>query len=98
MFHFSPWKLVSRILAVLLLAAAFLKSYGLAVEPISRMGFFSEPWFQVLLVEMEVLLALWLLWGYYPFGSWIAVTLAFTSFAGVSFYLGLAGQSSCGSF
>jgi hypothetical protein len=64
------YALVSRILGVLLVAAA-LKVQGLGFDPVRRLGMFSAPEFQIAVVEFEIFLALWLLWGKYPFGSWL---------------------------
>ena len=93
-----PWKLVSRILAGLLLTAAGLKLYGLRIEAVASSGLFSMPEFQIAVVEFELFLAAWLWWGKYPLGSWILGLAAFTCFAGASFYLGWVGQTSCGCF
>jgi len=93
-----PFSVVSRILGVLLLAAALLKMQGLALDPVSRQGIFSTPEFQMATVEVELLLAGWLLWGVRPLGAWIAALTSFSCFAGASLYLGWIGQSSCGCF
>ncbi len=93
-----PWSLVSRILALLLLAAAGLKLYGLGIEPVASSGLFSAPEFQIAVVQFELFLAAWLLWGKYPLVSWLLALAAFACFAGASLYLGLIGQSSCGCF
>jgi hypothetical protein len=93
-----PYSLVARCLGVLLLVAAALKVQGLAVDPVKRLGIFSAPEFQLAVVEFEVFLALWLLWGKRPLGSWLVALAAFGSFATASFYLAWVGQSSCGCF
>lgn len=93
-----PYTLVSRLLGVLLLAAAVLKAHGLAFDPVGRLGIFSAAEFEVAVVELEVFLALWLLWGKRPLGSWLLAMSAFASFAAISFYLGRVGQASCGCF
>jgi hypothetical protein len=93
-----PFSVISRILGVLLLAAALLKLQGLALDPVSRQGIFSTPEFQMATVEVELFLAVWLLWGVRPQGAWIAALLAFLCFAGASLYLGWIGQGSCGCF
>jgi hypothetical protein len=85
-------------LAVLLLAAAGLKLNGLAVDPVSRMGLFSAAAFQVAVIEFEIFLAVWLLWGKQPLGSWATALGVFTIFAGVSAYQGWIGRASCGCF
>jgi methylamine utilization protein MauE/uncharacterized protein DUF1573 len=90
--------LLSQLLGLLLLAAAALKVFGLSADPVARAGLFSAPWFHALVIELEVLLGLWLLWGEYPVGSWLASIVTFMAFACVSFYLGWIGEASCGCF
>jgi hypothetical protein len=96
--RFLPYSLVSRVLGLLLLAAAVLKLNGLAIEPVARTGVFSLPEFQLGLVEIECALATWLLWGISPVASWLSCSLAFALFAAASFYQGWIGQASCGCF
>ncbi len=93
---FSTW--VMRGLGGLLLLAAGLKMYGLAVEPIGRAGFFSQPWVQTGLVEWEIFLGLWLIWGQYRAGVWLVATATFLVFACFNFWQGWIGQGSCGCF
>jgi Protein of unknown function (DUF1573) len=85
-------------LGALLLLAAALKAHGLAVAPVSAMGWLSAPWSQVALIEAEVLLGLCLLTGVAPLGSWTAACVAFTAFAAISLYQALIGRASCGCF
>jgi hypothetical protein len=98
MLHRLPYSVVSRFLAVLLLAAALLKLNGLAVDPVGRMGLFSVPAFQIAVIEFELFLAAWLLWGKRPLGSWATALGVFAIFAAVSAYQGWIGRSSCGCF
>ena len=98
MLHRLPYSLVSRSLGILLLAAAGLKLNGLAVDPVGRMGLFTLPAFQIAVVEFEIFLAVWLLWGRQPLGSWATALGVFTVFAGVSAYQGWIGRASCGCF
>jgi hypothetical protein len=93
-----PYSWIARLLALLLLAAAGLKFAGLAVDPVGRMGLFSAPAFQVGVVEFEVFLAFWLLWGKRPAGSWAVALVVFLTFAGVSAWQGWTGRASCGCF
>ena len=92
------FSLVSRCLGLLLLTAAALKLHGLAIDPAGRGGLFSAPEWQVGVVEIEIFLALWLLSGQRPIGSWLTALLAFGTFAGASFYQGWIGHASCGCF
>ncbi len=98
MLHRLPYSLVSRFLSVLLLAAAGLKLAGLAVDPVGRLGLFTLPAFQIGVIEFELFLAIWLLWGKKPLGSWATALLVFTVFAVVSAYQGWIGRASCGCF
>ena len=90
--------LAMRALGGLLLLAAALKMYGLAVEPVGRAGIFSEPWVQTLIVEWEIALGIWLVWGVNRALAWLAATATFLAFAGFSFWQGWIGQTSCGCF
>ena len=92
------YSFVSRSLGILLLAAAGLKLNGLAIDPVGRMGLFTLPAFQIAVVEFEIFLAVWLLWGRLPLGSWATALGVFTVFAGVSAYQGWIGRASCGCF
>jgi hypothetical protein len=98
MLHHLSYSLVSRCLGILLLAAAGLKLNGLAVDPVGRMGLFSLPAFQIAVVELEIFLAIWLLWGWKPLGSWALAFVVFSAFAGVSAYQGWIGRATCGCF
>lgn len=89
---------VSRVLGLLLLAAAGLKLHGLAIDPVGRSGIFSGPEWQVAALELEVLLGFWLLAGARPAGAWLGSILTFTFFAAISGYQTWVGQASCGCF
>jgi hypothetical protein len=91
-----PFTLVARCLGALLVATAALKLHGLGADPIARRGVFSAPELQLVAVQIEVILALWLWVGKAPVGPWLASLAVFCSFAAASFYLGWVGQSSCG--
>ena len=90
--------MVRALVGVVLLLAAMLKFYGLAIEPVARMGLFSTPEFQVAVIEFEVFLAVWLLSGWRPLGSWLLALVTFAGFVAVSFSQGWIGQASCGCF
>ncbi len=92
------YQVVRCLLGSLLLVAALLKLNGLAADPVARMGIFSTPEFQVAVIEFELFLAVWLLWGKRPLGSWLVALATFAGFAAVSFYQGWIGQASCGCF
>lgn len=92
------YAVISRVLGVLLLVAAMLKLQGLNADPVGRMGIFAMTEIQVAVIEFELFLAAWLLWGVRPVGAWLLALLAFTTFAVTSAYLGWVGQTSCGCF
>ena len=83
-------------LGVLLLATAGLKLYGLGVSSVPQVGWFAQPWVQLLAAEWELVLGAWLLSGLAPRTSWLAALVTFAAFAGVSGYLGSVGVASCG--
>jgi hypothetical protein len=87
---------ISRSAGLILLVAAALKVYGLAVAPIAAAGVFSAPEVQVALINGEMLLGIWLVSGKQPLGAWLTAVAVFACFAGTSFYLGWVGQASCG--
>lgn len=92
------YSIVSRCVGVLLLAAAGLKLNGLAVDPVGGTGVLGSTAIQVAVVEFEVLLAAWLLWGGFAVGCWAVSVSAFTVFAAVSGWQGWIGRASCGCF
>jgi hypothetical protein len=95
----SQWFAIVRIvLGVLLLATAGLKLYGLSVTSVPPVGWFSQPWVQLAVVEWELVLGIWLLSGVYQRLCWLATILTFATFAGVSGYLAWRGVTSCGCF
>ena len=89
---------ILRIPGTLLLLAAALKTQGLALEPVGRVGLFTLPEVELAVIGFEAFLGFWLWSGKNPAGAWIISVLTFSAFAGVSFYLGWVGQSSCGCF
>jgi hypothetical protein len=80
----------------LLLGAAALKLFGLGTSGVPQVGWFSQPWVQVLAAEWELVLGGWLITGFASRLSWLAALVTFLSFAGVSGYLGWVGVASCG--
>lgn len=98
MIRFLPYSIVSRVVALILLAAALAKIQGLAITPIEGVGFFSRTEIQVGLIELEIVLAFCLLLGKHPIAAWMASVLAFLFFSMVSLYLAWVGKSSCGCF
>lgn len=87
--------MILRVLGVLLLVAAGLKLHGLAIEPVGAAGFFSAPWVQMLIVEWEIALGIWLVWGVSRSLAWLAATATFLAFAAVSLWQAWVGRVTC---
>jgi hypothetical protein len=94
----SHRRMVACGLGVLLFTAAAAKTYGLAVSPVSPIGFFSQAWVQVAVIYLELTLNLgaWLLSGVAPVLALSAATFLFGCFAAITCYGGIVGQTSCG--
>lgn len=86
---------VRVLLGCLLIAAASFKLYGLETSDIPR-GWLAQPRVWVATVSWEVVLGLWLLYGAYQAGAWLAACCTFLAFAGVSAFLASTGVSACG--
>src|SRR5262245_14232769 len=96
----TPYTISSRILGVILLAAAGMKFYGLspAITPSGESTIISSPRLQVVAIEAELLLGLWLLSGLAARKCWAVALGFFGLLAGVSLYQALTGQRDCGCF
>jgi hypothetical protein len=81
-----------------LLTAAGLKLYGLNVSPFAQYGWLAAPRIQVVVVEWEIVLGVWLVSGRFPRGAWLASLVTFVAFTGVSLYLAVIGRATCGCF
>jgi hypothetical protein len=90
------WVIVRFFVAAVLLIAAGLKAYQLATMPDFGNSFFEARWFQILLIESEIALALILLFGIVPKISWLVTIILFMIFSIVSLAKGLSGAESCG--
>jgi hypothetical protein len=86
------------VLGLFLLGAAGLKIHGLFSGSSVRDSLLSSPRLQVATIEVELLLGAWLLSGWWLVGAWTAALGFFGIVAGVSLYLALVGQTSCGCF
>jgi hypothetical protein len=97
----TSWSVVSMVVGVVLLAAAALKGYEVATEELLEEGLLTSRWFLMLVVEWEVLFALWLLGGFYRFYPRATRTVAVLYFL-VLFEVSLAsvaeGRPSCACF
>jgi len=86
------------VLGLVLLVAAGLKGHELALDPLTEDSFLASPPLQIAAIEVEILLGLWLLSGLARRAAWVAALGFFGVMAGVSLYMALAGQTSCGCF
>jgi hypothetical protein len=91
-------RLVRMALGLFLLVAAGLKAHSLATDPLSQDAFFASPRLLIATIEVEIVLGLWLLSGWFVRAAWVTALGFFGVLAGVSLYLALAGQRSCGCF
>jgi len=89
----------TRILtAGVLLSAAVLKGYQLSTEPVGAGGILSNRWLLAVGVEIEIILAAWLLSGFQKRLSWQVAGAVFAVFSMITLYKGVSGESSCGCF
>ncbi len=92
------WGKVRWVVASILLLAAIMKAWQLATVPALSEGLFYARWFNLAVVEFELAVGLWLIFGLLPkLSRWATIGL-FTTFAGVSLYKALSGETSCGCF
>ncbi|MFT3879401.1 MAG: DUF1573 domain-containing protein [Gemmatales bacterium] len=77
---------------------AALKMHGIVTDPYGQDNFLALPWLQILTIEIEVILGLWLLSGFASNIAWFTTLAFFILLAGFSFTLASQGQSSCGCF
>ena len=81
-----------------LMVAALLKLAGTNVSAFAQYGWFLSSNVQIAAVGWELLLGAALIFGLHRPVTWSLAILTFTVFAGVSSYLGIIGQASCGCF
>ena len=91
-------RVVATTLGLWLLTTALLKVQGLSGGTLGQSLVWFTPSVQLAAVEIEVVLGLWLLSGWARRAAWLVSLTFFLVLAGVSFYLGWIGQSSCGCF
>ncbi|MGM0488775.1 MAG: MauE/DoxX family redox-associated membrane protein, partial [Planctomycetota bacterium] len=94
----TMYDIVRIVLASVLLLAAGLKGYQLAMEPTLNTTVLDAPWFLIAVVEFELLFRLWLLGNVWASRTCHVAVLCFTVFAAVSLYKALSGAASCGCF
>ena len=90
--------IVLKVLGLLLLTAAGLKGHELLTEPVANADIWSNRYFLIFTVELEIALGIWLLSGVFRRIAWIAATICFSLFCCVTLYKALAGFGSCGCF
>jgi hypothetical protein len=90
--------IVAALVAFFLLTSAGLKLHSLLYRPFSAGSPLLSRQAEFGLLEVEMLLALWLLSGWWRRGAWLATSIAFAVFALASVYMAWHGRSSCGCF
>lgn len=90
---------VARSCGVILLAAVALKVQGMTTSGgVDQSLSMLSPRMQLLGVEVEAIIGVWLLSGFARRGAWLAAIGLFAILAAVSVYLVAVGQPSCGCF
>jgi hypothetical protein len=85
-------------IGVVLVVSAVLKFHDLYYGDATALLWLPSPRWVLAAIEIEMLVGLWLVSGMAARGAWFVSLLLFAGMAGVSFYLGVTGQSSCGCF
>ena len=89
------WPILRSVFGVFLLVAAFLKLRDFG----SPSALFDiAPSLEFGLIQLEVLLALWLLSGWKTVAAWFCTLGLFTTFAGASFAMVVQKKATCGCF
>jgi len=86
------------LLGLVLLGAAGLKAHHLATGPVAGEGLLTSRWFQVVWIECEVVLGVWLFSGLYRRQGWAVALGCFGLFAAVTLAKAVRGDASCGCF
>lgn len=94
----EAYDVVRVLLAVLLLAAAGLKTHQLATGPAPGQDILTHRWSLIAQTELEIVLGLWLLGGPLRRLGWAAALACFVGFSGVTFFKGIRGDASCDCF
>jgi len=87
-----------RAAGIVLLAAATLKAYQLATEPVLGDGLWGDRAFLATFVEAELLLGIWLLAGPFPKAAWRVAIISFALLFGISMWSTVTGAPTCGCF
>jgi hypothetical protein len=91
-------RIVLPLCGVFLLAAVALKVQGISAGGVGQTLTLLSPRVQLVGMEVEALVAIWLVSGYARRGAWLAAVVLFATLAAVSAYLAWIGQASCGCF
>lgn len=94
----NSFRVVRRVLGVVLLIAAALKGYAVATEPIIGTGILGTRWFAIAVVNVEMFCGMWLLLSWLPVWTWRGAVALFSLFAVISVSKIIAGEASCGCF
>ncbi len=94
----SGSRLVAGLAGSVLMAAALLKLAGANVSAFAQYGWWLSPNVQIAAIGWELILGACLILGVHRSVTWLLAMLTFALFAGVSAYLGVIGQASCGCF
>ena len=89
------WRFVRLAFGVFLLVTAFLKWRGFGTPNVL---FDIAPSLEFGLIQLEVLLALWLMSGWKTVAAWFCTVGLFATFAGASLAMVMQKRSSCGCF
>jgi hypothetical protein len=90
---------VRFVIAAVLLVAAFLKFRHLLTVPILGNSFFDARWLNIVAVELELALGIWLLSALLPKLAWTVTVVLFSLWALISFYkAAVLHEVSCGCF
>jgi hypothetical protein len=85
-------------LGCVFLTAACFKAYAYFSDSLQPLFYVLSPKWQILLMEGECLLGLWLISGFYRRPALVAALVTFVTFSAVNFFLGVLGRPSCGCF
>ena len=92
------YPVVGRALAILLIAAATLKGFDLATVSAAGSALLRSRVLTIAWIDLEALLAIWLLFSLYPRPTRYAAVGLFSLFACFAFIKGLSGADDCGCF
>lgn len=98
MLRFSGQRTVLKSLGTLLIVAALLKSHEILTIPSLDGDHSFSHYFGILHIELELALGIWLVSTVLRRLAWLAATICFAMFCGVTLHRACSGASSCGCF